>query len=121
MIPEPLIEETLETLDLLFPFGDGKTIKFLSQNQQSIHEEGPFSSTRTLDLNDFTYWRDRLRELHEEIFHSPPERWLQLWLDRRNPQQWLTLWIAFVVFLLTIISTAASIVQAWAAVKALNC
>jgi hypothetical protein len=94
-------------------------VTLLEKEKQTFHEYGPFEVTKTLTLLDFDYWRDRLLELHE-IFQSPPVSWAQLWRDRRNPQQFWTFWVALMILLLTVLSTAATIVQAWASVKALK-
>ena len=108
------------SLDLLFPFRDDTTVALLGTEEQRFHEEGPFEVTTTLSLLDFDHWRDRLLELHEEIFQSPPVSWSQLWRDLRSPQQFCTFWIAIVIVLLTVFSTVASIVRAWASMKALG-
>ena len=125
IVPKPLVplnvlEESKLSLDLLFPFWDSRTIKLLAKEKQNFHEYGPFESTRILTLLDFDHWRDRLLELHEEVFLAPPVSWAQLWSDRRNPQQFWTFWIALMILLLTVTSTVATIVQAWASTKALS-
>ena len=108
------------SLDLLFPFWDSNTVALLAKERQTFHEYGPFEGTTTLTLSDFVHWRDRLLELHEEIFQSPPVSWAQLWRDRRSPQQFWTFWIAILILALTVLSTVATIIQAWASVKALR-
>jgi hypothetical protein len=120
LIPIEVLNEIKLSLDLLFPFWDNRTVAFLKKEQQTFQEYGPFEVTKTLTLLDFDYCRDRLLELHEEIFQSPPVSWAQLWRDRRNPQQFWTFWVALMILLLTVLSTVATIVQAWAAVKALG-
>lgn len=118
-IPFEVLEETKLSLDLLFPFWDGRTVKLLENEKQDFHEYGPFEATKALTLLDFDYRRDRLLELQEEVFRSPPASWAQLWRDRRNPQQFWTFWLALMILLLTLVSTVATIIQAWASVKAL--
>ena len=119
-IPLSVLKETKASLDLLFPPWDTETVALLEDEKQTFHKTGPFDATRTLSLRDFEYWRDRLLELHEEVFQSPPVSWAQLWRDRRNPQQFWTFWIAILILLMTTLSTMATIIQAWAAVKALQ-
>ena len=119
-MPLKVLEETKLSLDLLFPFWDSRTVALLAKEEQDFHEYGPFEVTRTLTLLDFDHWRDRLLELHEEIFQSPPVSWAQLWRDRRSPQQFWTFWIAIMILGLTILSTVATIIQAWASLKAMN-
>ncbi|PVH71644.1 hypothetical protein DL98DRAFT_660528 [Cadophora sp. DSE1049] len=120
LIPLSVLNEPKASLDLLFPFWDSRAVAFLEKEKQTFHEYGPFEVAKSLTLLDFDHWRDRLLELHEEIFQSPPVSWAQLWRDRRNPQQFWTFWIALMILLLTILSTLATIIQAWASVKALK-
>jgi hypothetical protein len=75
---------------------------------------------RSRDLRDYPYWRDRILELYEDIFLGDPEGWTQLWRDRRDMQKFWTFWIALAIFMLTLVSTAASIVQTWAALQGLG-
>ena len=120
LIPIEVLQEAKLSLDLLFPFWDTKTVAFLEEEKQDFHEYGPFEVTRTPTLLDFDHWRDRLLELHEGVFLSPPATWGQLWRDRRNPQQFWTFWIAILILVLTLCSTVATIIQAWASLKALD-
>lgn len=120
LLPLNILEETKLSLDLLFPFWDDRTVVLLRNEKQNFHEYGSFEATRTLTMMDFDHWRDRLVELHEEIFLSPPISWAQLWRDRRSPQQFWTFWIAIMILVLTVFSTVATIIQAWASLKALG-
>ena len=120
IIPESVLAETIQSLDLLFPHWDFRTNVLLKEHNQSFHQIGPFPSSRHLNLCEFEHWRDRLAELYEEVYCCPPVSWTQLWADRRNPQQWYTFWIALLILFLTIISTLMAIVQAWASVKSLE-
>lgn len=120
LLPLTVLEETKLSLDLLFPFWDNRTITLLENEKQNFHELGSFEKTRTLTLTDFDHWRDRLLELHEEVFLSPPISLAQLWRDRRSPQQFWTFWIAIMILILTVVSTVASIIQTWASLKALG-
>ena len=120
IIPETVLTETIQSLDLLFPHWDFRTNKLLKKHSQSFHQIGPFPSSRKLNLCEFEHWRDRLAELYEEVYCYPPASWAQLWADRRNPQQWYTFWIALLILLLTIMSTLVGIVQAWASVRSLQ-
>ncbi|ERF73921.1 hypothetical protein EPUS_05344 [Endocarpon pusillum Z07020] len=115
-----VLRETLLSLDLLFPIRDHATSQLLEDHRQSFHESGPFlAQSSTLTLGDFDYWRDRLLELRE-VLDAPPVSWQQLYRDRRNPQQFWTFWIALFILALTLLSSIASLVQAWASLKALK-
>ncbi|EXJ69220.1 uncharacterized protein A1O5_07256 [Cladophialophora psammophila CBS 110553] len=111
-VPATVLKETIQTLDLLFPFWDTRTKTLLEQNGQTFHNiSGPIEQGRRLHLLDFPHWKVRLLEVYEEVFQSPPVSWAQLWHDQRNPQQFWTFWIALVILALTLVSTIASIVS----------
>ena len=101
----PLFEETLRTLDILFPAWDPKTIHFVA----ALSEKDTTVSSSVLDdlypqrqqsLTKFRFWRARLTELIVE-HQSPPRDWRQIWKDRRNPMAFWTFWIGLMIFLLT--------------------
>lgn len=95
-------------------------MELLAKAKQDFNNHGPFGTSGSLMLSDFDHWRDRLLELHEEIFQSPPVSWAQLWRDRRNPQQYWTFWVAMMILILTFLSALASILQAWASLYTLR-
>jgi hypothetical protein len=111
IIPRNVVEETIKSLNLLFPMDDPATEILLHRRGQTFHRDVPFATRRTLNVLDFDVWRDKLLELHEEVFLSPPASWAQLRKDRRNPQQFWTFWIALFILALTIVSTFASVLQ----------
>ena len=111
-LPVTVLRETIQTLDLLFPFWDERTKALLKREGQSFHNiTSHVDHGRRLHLLDFPHWKVRLLDVHEEIYQSTPASWAQLWLDRRNPQQFWTFWIALVILVLTLISTIASTVS----------
>ncbi|KAK0611960.1 hypothetical protein B0T14DRAFT_339016 [Immersiella caudata] len=121
VLPASLLQETVITLNLLFPQWDSATQALLRQDGQRFDSEAPFDGPRRQSLDEFSYWRDRLLELHEEIYKASPGTWGQLWRDRRNPHNWWTFWIVLLVIVpLTIVGTIASVVQSQAAVESLN-
>jgi hypothetical protein len=105
---------------MLFSPWDAPTQNLLAEHDKSFDSVPPFEGPRRLHLEQFSYWRNRLLELHEDIFKTPPDSLLQLLVDRRNPLQWYTFWIAVVVLILSSASCAASIAQAWASFEALR-
>ena len=115
-----LLKETITTLNLLFPHWDSATQLMLLEHKRTFHHALPIDGPRRLSLQEFHYWRDRLLELYEEVYLAPPTSWRQAWADRRNPLQWYTFWIAIIVFILSVVSCTASIIQAWASVVALR-
>ena len=94
VIPKDLIDETVKSLDLLFPFQEEKTQVF-------YRPDSSYSQPRATDFSEFRYWRKRLLEL-DGIFKQAPRNFYQMLVDRRNPLQWWTFWIAVTLLLLTI-------------------
>ncbi|KAH7360028.1 hypothetical protein BKA66DRAFT_573773 [Pyrenochaeta sp. MPI-SDFR-AT-0127] len=123
LIPTDILDETIRTLDLLFPFGDPKTNAFLEEEDIQFWSisRGLSETSRATKLDEFRYWRSRLAQL-SNLFHGPPETVMQTLLDTRNITQFATLWVAiFGVFFLTIIfgvlSTVYSVKQYRVAMK----
>ena len=92
----------------------------LKKHRQDFQRQGPYDGPKSLHLVEFEYWRDRLLEVYDVIFLSPPASWAQIWRDRRNPQQFWTFWIALVILAMTSVSMVTGIVQTWATVKSLR-
>lgn len=115
-----MVQETIQTLNLLFPAWDRRTEHFLLNEGKRLHDFGSFPASRNLNLLDFDHWRDRLIELYEEVYKAPPVTWAQLWRDRRNPHLFYTFWIAFAILILTVAQFVTSVIQAWASVRALG-
>jgi hypothetical protein len=119
IIPVSVLEETVDTLNLLFPFPDSRTENFLSQSKKTFYGLGNCGRPRKLDLREYNYWRDRLVELIR-VSDEPPRNWWQLFTDRRNKLQWATFWIAVLVLMLTLIGLAGSTVSAVYSIKQYN-
>lgn len=111
MFPKDFINETLRTLDLLFPRQDSCTQKWLrSQQLQDDDTARPDVSLLDRELMmstdrcaaNFDYWRDELMSLKEKFDEPEPTSISQFWHDRRNRPQWYTFWIAVTVLCLTI-------------------
>ena len=98
----PLFEETLRTLDVLFPVWDASTSIFAAELGKT-NSMVPKSMLKDLEpqqqqtLNKFKFWRARLTKLIVE--HQSPPRYLrQIWKDRRNPMAFWTFWIGILIF-----------------------
>jgi hypothetical protein len=102
ILPKDLLHETIRTLDLLFPFGDEKTQKWLDDSGQAFYRTSSQDMPRATDLGEFRFWRKRLVELYD-VFNRPPRSILQMWHDRRNPMQWWTFWLAALIAFMTIV------------------
>ena len=74
VIPRPILEEAIDTLNLLFPLDDSLTKIFLKQNCKTFHGLGYCSRPReqALDLVRFNFWRERIASL-AEIMNEEPE------------------------------------------------
>ncbi|KAI4929285.1 uncharacterized protein J4E92_004949, partial [Alternaria infectoria] len=103
IIPADVLDETIRTLDLLFPFGDKPTKTFLEHSHVNMEILNPLELPRATELDEFLYWRSRLAQLLS-LFHGPPETVRQTLVDSRNIAQFATIWVAiFGVFFLTIL------------------
>lgn len=102
ILPKEFVAETLRTLDLLFPFGEEDTRKYLDQTGQTFYRTSSRDLSRATNFGEFHYWHKRLVELHG-VFNQAPRSILQLWYDRRNPLQWWTFWLAALIAVLTIV------------------
>jgi hypothetical protein len=100
--PDGFIDETLQTLALLFPKGDKAVEKWY--RRQASADELDFAvlrcGTMIRQIENYRFWRDGLVQLKESFDDSRPRNLVQWWHDRREGIQWYTLWIAifFTVF-----------------------
>ncbi|TGJ86452.1 hypothetical protein E0Z10_g2283 [Xylaria hypoxylon] len=110
-IPIDVLEEAIDTINLLFPSDQKRTKKFLRDEHKTFNRLGYCGRERRMRLSDYRHWRERISVLKEAL-DDPPKGYHQLVLDKeqRNFLNWATFWIAFVVALLTIISIAFGIV-----------
>lgn len=119
-IPTSVLEEALDTINLLFPFGDQATKRLLAQERQlAFYGLGNCGRDRQEDLKGFRCWREQLAEL-DEVFNEPPQTWRQLVVDRRKLVDWAAFWITAMVLLLTLVSIPCSIIQTVYTVKSYN-
>ena len=124
MHSKQLIQETIWSLNLLFPPNEKETDKFLKKQGRDFHEHPPFDhSADLMDLTKYDYWHNRLSQLRH-IFDAKPPHFRAALVDRRDTLQLYTLWIAVIIFLLTIvfgmISSVTSIIQTKVALQGLR-
>ncbi|KAI0012634.1 hypothetical protein F4779DRAFT_16292 [Xylariaceae sp. FL0662B] len=114
VIPRPILEEAIDTLNLLFPLNDSLTSTYLAQNGKTFLGLGYCTRPRdlSLDLAKFNFWRDRIADL-VEIMNEEPRGLKQLALERdgRNMLPFATFWVAIAVAVLTILSLPFAIVS----------
>ncbi|GAB7357380.1 hypothetical protein MBLNU459_g8321t1 [Dothideomycetes sp. NU459] len=107
-LPLALLEETVRTIDLLFPPWDGRTARYLQRKNtpqfptedllalcSSGASAGAGAGARSLRLSDFGGWADRLADLAVE-FESPPHSLRTMWRDTRNTNAHLTFAVSVV-------------------------
>jgi hypothetical protein len=117
-IARELLVEMLDTLNLLFPFGDLATKQLLlKQGQKSMYSLGSCNRGRDLDLAHYQYFGEALEYLIES-FNTAPRTWRQLALDRRNKLEWSAFWMTVMVAVLTVVSIPCNIIQATYSIKA---
>jgi hypothetical protein len=96
VFPDGFIDETLQTLALLFPKGDRAVEEW--HRRKLPAEELDFAVLRCgpaiRQIDQYRFWRDRLVQLKEALDYSRPRNIRQWWHDRRDGVQWYTLWIA---------------------------
>jgi hypothetical protein len=107
LFPPGLIEETLRTFALFFPQFDRDTTKWFGKIPYSRHIDREVVKCGQLKVDErqienFTFWHDRLVILKEVFDESRPSTLAQWWWDRRNGVQWYTFWVAVLVLFLTI-------------------
>jgi hypothetical protein len=119
IIPQDILLEALDTLNLLFPFSDESTRELLLKEKQPFWSLGNCKRERELDLSKYSYWGDQLTELHR-VFHEPPHNWWQLLIDRRDKKEYVTLMIAILAFILALFSLILGAISAVYAVKQYN-
>ncbi|CAJ0553171.1 Ff.00g116830.m01.CDS01 [Fusarium sp. VM40] len=110
IIPQEISQEAMDTLNLLFPFQDDATKRFLSRHKKQFYGLGFCNRPRKLELEDYYYWRHRIADLGY-ILRGPAIGLQQLRLDREgnNMLQISTFWITAAVGVVTVISIAVAV------------
>lgn len=108
LFPEGFIDETLQTLALLFPQNDWHedTNLWYRRNlapKVEDADEGVLSvpqSSTVLEIGGYRYWHDRLVRLKLKYDQAKPRTLRQWWNDRREGSPWYALWVmlGFTVF-----------------------
>lgn len=84
LIPKEVLSETLDTLNLLFPFGDPATRQLLiREGQRPFYGLGNCNRYRNLGLGRYVIYREPLEDLFE-VYQKPPRTLKQLMVDRRD-------------------------------------
>jgi hypothetical protein len=101
------MDETLDTLALLFPSSDKAKDKWLRSLPASVILDKRLNKCGQLkaekrQIENFPFWHDRLVILKTVFDQSQPTTIAQWWRDRRNGVQWSTFWVAILILCLTI-------------------
>lgn len=108
MFPPGLIEETIDTLKLLFPNNDRKTQQWLKIEPMfdiGLSKHGNLKSKHQIrHMKRYTFWQDRVGVLEEVADDAtPPSRALMRALkDNKRGDGWLNSWVAVVAIGLTL-------------------
>ncbi|KAL9127056.1 MAG: hypothetical protein Q9217_004000 [Psora testacea] len=128
-LPKDLVDETIRTISLFLPPVLGEPNPWFQVEKQKHRLDANAGLCKRLNSSErqigrFTYWRDRVVLLKRTFDDTEPRTISQLYHDDRKKTQWFTFWVAVLVFFVTIffgvIQSVASIIQAWASVKALR-
>ncbi|KAI0167562.1 hypothetical protein BJ166DRAFT_237712 [Pestalotiopsis sp. NC0098] len=96
IFPTGFVEETLQTISLLFPRGDKKVERWYRRKGSSDElDMAAFKCGAVVrHIDKYRFWRDRLVQLKEAFDDTRPRTVTQWWNDRRDGVQWWTFWIA---------------------------
>lgn len=128
VIPKSILEEAIDTINLLFPSEKKETQDYLRKHGRTFWKLGYCKGKRDLGVGRYLHWQDSVQQLMD-IIGEPKTGLQQFRLDkeRKNTLEFATFWTATVVALLTIVSiifgtaaTVYTIKQYNVAVKAYN-
>ncbi|KAM0257328.1 hypothetical protein ACHAQJ_004415 [Trichoderma viride] len=111
--PESFLQETLDTLALLFPSTDKETTKWLGgiKNIDPQLAECHYLCSRKRRFDRFNYWHDQLVILKQAFDESSPRSISNWWYDTRDGVRWYTFWVAILVFAVSAIFGIVQIVE----------
>jgi hypothetical protein len=115
VFPDGFVEETLDTLTILFPQTDCKTTRWLDRDfrthpllthmDRGLLKCGSFRAGHSARrLERFNFWRDRLCMLIEAVDESTPpsQALLEALRNSKNGDRWFNSWMAVVAIGLTL-------------------
>lgn len=121
ILPLPLVEEAIDTLNLLFPFGKKSTKSFLRRHGKSFYGLGKCGRATQYDIQQYHYWRKEIGDLAEVLSQQPRGR-AQFILnkDGTNTLEFWTFWTAIAFGILAVIGVATGLYSAVYAKKAFD-
>jgi hypothetical protein len=124
-IPAGVLDETIRSLELLLPTGDSETRRLLTKaGKLSLLQKAWPPKHPATNLDEFDYWKPRLRRLLN-LLHGAPESFLQRLFDTRDIGQWAALWVGIcgiliLTLLFGILTTVYAIKQYFVAIESYN-
>ena len=126
LLPSGLVEETIQSLALLFPQSDLGTHKWFETVQKEQKDSlDPkvigcgFLQAEDRHIDNFHYWRDRIVILKQVFDESKPRSWKQWWYDTRNGHERYPILLAAIALVFTaffgMVQGIAGIMQAYKA------
>ncbi|KAK2037935.1 hypothetical protein LZ31DRAFT_600079 [Colletotrichum somersetense] len=105
VLPQDVVSEALDTLNLLFPHSDESTKSYLDRHGQPFYKLGLCCRERDLDLRSYRHWGRQIQELLV-VLNGPQSGFRQLLpgKDQPNLVESVNFWIAVFVAGLTVTS-----------------
>ncbi|KAJ5808587.1 hypothetical protein N7474_009856 [Penicillium riverlandense] len=105
IFPPGLLEETAQSLSLLFPSSNLKCQRWLrkARRREDIDLEAGLLPATSRTITQYPYWGRQLLELRDEYDRTEPTTVKQWIADKRNPNQRYTFWIAVVALALALV------------------
>ncbi|KAK1991143.1 hypothetical protein LX36DRAFT_753767 [Colletotrichum falcatum] len=112
VLPQEVVGEALDTLNLLFPHSDEPTKSYLDRHGQPFYKLGLCGRERDLDLRSYRHWGGQIQELLQ-VLSGPRSGFRQLLpgKDQPNLVESVNFWIAVFVAGLTVISFVFGLVS----------
>ncbi|KAG8163897.1 hypothetical protein KVR01_005815 [Diaporthe batatas] len=110
VLPRSVLSEAIDTLNLLFPFGDDATEALLRRagKEFSLYRLGNCGRGRQFEMSRYNYWRDELEEI-AAVTSQPPRGKAQFMLDSEgtNSRDVWTFWTAIAFGALAVLGVAS--------------
>ncbi|KAI0856489.1 hypothetical protein F4860DRAFT_492847 [Xylaria cubensis] len=105
VIPRAILEEAIDTINLLFPSESKETQDYLRKHGRTFWKLGYCKGKRALEVGRYFYWQDSVQQL-VGIIEEPTTGLQQFRLDkeRKNMLEFASFWTAAVVAFLTVLS-----------------
>jgi len=119
LYPPGFLEETAQTIALLFPFSDLNSRKWIRRVQKSdnVDIEAGLIPSAARNIRQYRYWREQLLLLKEAYDMTEPTSLRQWFFDKRKLNQRYTFWIGVAALILALLfGLIQSITGIWQAV-----